>query len=70
MHGGICVECYKDSTYCGFYLICKRGHGCSRALTPDVKKAANEAGELICQYKTFPDCFIRFFDNSFDFKKG
>ncbi len=59
--------CYKDRTYCQYYMLCKNRTTCTTPpLTEDVQKAAIESGLSICVYKDFPDCFIRFFDNSFD----
>ncbi len=61
--------CYKDRIWCPYYLLCKNGHTCDRALTPQVQKEAEKwwGGENapIDMYGSFPDCFIRFFDNSF-----
>lgn len=54
--------CYKDRTYCGFYMLCKNGYKCDRALTTEVIKDAKKGNLLICQYTEFPDCFIRLWE--------
>ena len=58
--------CYKDRTYCPYYLLCKNGHICDRAFTQEVEDAANKwwGGKHapICLYSSFPDCFVRFFE--------
>lgn len=58
--------CYKDKTFCRFYLMCKNGYNCDRALTPDVKAIAEEWMENapIAVFADYPDCFVRFFDAS------
>lgn len=57
------MMCYKDRTYCNFFLLCKTGHDCDRALTNEVAEGAKKAGLYISQYAEFPDCFIRFFED-------
>ena len=34
--------CYRDMTFCTYYEGCKHVDTCSRPLTPEVKKAAEE----------------------------
>lgn len=58
--------CYKDKTFCPFYLLC--ADPCERALTPEVKEDAEKwAKEIgldivpISQYANFPDCFKSIF---------
>ncbi len=54
--------CYRDMTFCGFYLLCAKGHTCHRALTHDVEEAAARAKLDICQFAEIPtECFIPFF---------
>lgn len=56
--------CYRDRTYCEFYLECGSGEECTRALTPEVRKAANYwwrgiGGDApICVYSEHPECFV------------
>ena len=54
--------CYKDRWFCQFYLVCKEGHGCERAATPEVLKQAREAGLYIDYRLTFPECFVAWFE--------
>jgi len=57
--------CYQDKTFCSFYMICKHGHTCDRALTPDVIDKARKwwGGDApIAVYDEFPDCFVRWFE--------
>ena len=37
--------CYRDMTFCTFYKSCKDGESCERALTPKIKKEAEECWE-------------------------
>ncbi len=56
------MMCYRDMTFCRFYLLCAKGHTCERALTQDVKEAAVRAKLDICQFAEIPtECFIPFF---------
>lgn len=55
--------CYRDKTYCGSYLLCKKGSTCPRAKTPEVVKKAKDFGLPICEYAVSPECFVRFFEN-------
>ncbi len=61
--------CYKDKIWCPYWMLCKNGHGCDRAYTPDVQKAAEQwwggKNAPVQMYGSFPDCFVPFFDNSF-----
>ena len=54
--------CYKDMTFCSFYKECSKGKDCSRALTEEVIKDAQEwwgnPEAPICQFMEKPDCFI------------
>lgn len=58
--------CYHDRTYCQFWLLCKNGHTCDRALTDEVKNDAAEwwGGDdaPICTYGSLSECFVRMFD--------
>ena len=58
------MNCYKGKTYCQFYLLCKNKNCTTPPLTEEVKEAAIRASMNICVYNDFPDCFIRFFDDS------
>ena len=48
---------YRDMTFCTFWEDC--AEPCSRALTPEVLKKANEWMENppICHYLEKPDCW-------------
>lgn len=54
--------CFRDMTFCEFYLVCKNGYKCERALTPDIRARANRCNLPIAYYGQFPECFIRFFE--------
>ena len=56
--------CYKDKTFCPFWMLCKQGHGCSRACTEQLAKDAEEFGLPIAVYSEFPECFIAFFEQT------
>ena len=58
------MMCYKDRTYCMFWLICKNGNTCDRAFTDDVKQAAEKAGLPVSFFAEFPECFIRWFEGA------
>ena len=49
--------CYKDRTFCRFYEECKDGSTCSRALTTDIIKNAEESKLPVSQYAEKPECF-------------
>ena len=49
--------CYKDKTFCGFWMQCQDYILCGRALTQAVEERANKAGLPICQFTDKPDCF-------------
>ena len=50
---------YRDATFCSFYEKCEfhNAEYCSRALTEEVQKAADEFGLPICQWAEPPDCY-------------
>lgn len=52
--------CYRDRTYCPFFPLCKKS--CDRALTAEIKVAAEKEGLPIAQYMEFPKCFVRWFE--------
>ena len=56
------MMCYKDKTFCPYYLVCKNGHTCHRALTPEIRQQAEKEGLPIARYTDFPDCYIRWFE--------
>jgi len=62
--------CYRDRTWCKFYLLCRSGYNCDRALTPEVVENAmrwwGDDSPPICVYSDFPDCFVRFFEGGED----
>ena len=47
--------CYLDMTFCAYYLSC--AHPCDRALTPEVERAAKEAGLPVCEFQGLPMCW-------------
>ena len=53
--------CYKDKTFCSFYLECKNGHNCTAALTDkvreDAKKWWGNDNAPIMEYIYKPECF-------------
>jgi len=54
------MMCYRDQTFCSFYVNCEHGKTCGRALTPEVEKAAEiwwgGEGAPICEFVDRPDC--------------
>ena len=51
------MRCYRDRTYCAYFPDCAQGVDCPRALTDEVKDAAEREGLPICQYAERPECF-------------
>ncbi len=53
--------CYRDMTFCPFWIDCKEGKLCSRALTEEVEKEAEEwyggSDAPISFFSKKPDCF-------------
>lgn len=53
--------CYKDTTFCDFYMECKKGDTCPRSLTPEVRAAAEKwwgsNGAPISKFTHNPSCF-------------
>ncbi len=62
------MMCYKDRTFCTFGPLCKSSSTCDRVLTDKVKEDAKKwwgADDApICVYMEFPECFVRFFENT------
>lgn len=52
------VICYRDRTYCTYYLECQEGETCSRALTEEVRKKSEEIGMPVCRWLEHPSCFV------------
>jgi len=54
--------CYRDVTFCPFYVRCCHGNTCHSALTPEVRIAADAwwggTGAPICEYTEKPHCFL------------
>jgi hypothetical protein len=52
---------YKDKTFCSYWMPCKKGLKCDRALTSFVMANAEtwwgSENPPICTYKDKPDCF-------------
>ena len=57
----ICMIGYRDMTFCPFFKQCKKGKKCDRALTDEVKKAAEkwwgDKHAPICMFAEKPECF-------------
>lgn len=49
--------CYRDMTFCTFYLDCRKADTCHRPLTPDVRRAAEEFGLPTAVFAEQPVCF-------------
>ena len=53
--------CYKDITFCSFYLECVNGNDCKVALTPKIEKDAKKwwgkDNPPISVYLDKPECF-------------
>ena len=50
--------------YCPYYLLCKNGYKCDKALTGQVIKEAKKRGDKsILSYDKFPECFIRVWES-------
>ena len=49
--------CYKDKCFCSFYLDCKCGNKCHRALTQEVIDEANKCNMPIDRFIEKPSCF-------------
>ena len=60
------MMCYRDKTYCQFWVDCVSGRTCPRALTDKVENDANNFGLPICSYCDEPKCF----ENKFESKRG
>lgn len=48
--------CYRDMTFCPFYIDCAHAAACERALSPDIVLAAAEFDLPIAQYSEKPHC--------------
>ena len=57
--------CYGDSTFCPYYLECKKGDKCSRVLPPKMCERAKEwwgrsdTEPPISVFVEEPECFVR-----------
>jgi hypothetical protein len=49
--------CYRDMTFCGFYLECEEGEDCGRAMTDKIIDEANAIHLPIASYLGAPECF-------------
>lgn len=49
--------CYRDITFCPYYMDCEEGNDCPRALKPHIIGKAAEAGLEISVYLDRPECF-------------
>jgi len=57
---------YRDKTWCTFYMVCRDGLDCDKALTDDVRREAIEwwgGNPPVCVYAETPECFVSFFDD-------
>jgi len=59
MDGDETMMCYKDITFCPYYMECGKGIACVRALTPAIISQANKAQLYISQYASKPKCIIK-----------
>ena len=50
--------CYKDMTFCPFWMYCKYGEDCERALTLEVLEDAESFGLPIARFAEKPKCFV------------
>lgn len=52
---------YRDRTFCPYWESCAKGRTCDRALTPEVKAAAERwwgnPGAPISQFWGVPECY-------------
>jgi len=55
--------CYRDITFCPFYMECAKEDNCGCALTPEVQLNAEKwwgnKDVPICVYSEKPSCFER-----------
>ena len=61
------MTCYKDRTFCTYYMLCKHGYTCDRAYTDAVRVAAAKAELPVAFYADFPGCFVRWFEPDDDY---
>lgn len=57
------MMCYRDKTFCNFYLDCEKGDICGWALTPKIRKEAKELRLPIARFLDKPRCFEDKHDN-------
>ena len=50
--------CYRDRTYCRFYMDCDNAQECDRKLTENIWQHAEKIGLPICQFMSKPQCHI------------
>ena len=51
------MYCLHDMTYCSFYITCKQGDTCLRALTEKINDESRKLKIPICQYMEVPKCY-------------
>lgn len=49
--------CYLDKTFCDYYLTCKKGENCNRALYKELEEKAHKAGLPLSRFLGHPSCF-------------
>ena len=54
---GMRMLCYRDITFCPYYMDCEEGNDCPRALKPHIIGKAAEAGLDISAYLDRPEGF-------------
>ena len=54
------MNCYRGRTYCPYYETCRHKNVCDRPLTPEVRKAAENAELPISQYAERPCCHVEY----------
>jgi hypothetical protein len=54
---------YKDKTFCSFWMLCRKSHGCGRELTREVLVEAEKLGLPISQFAEKPSCFVALWED-------
>ena len=51
------MNCYKGKCFCIYYVSCKNGRECDRALTLEVLQDASKTELSIDRYTSKPECY-------------
>ena len=62
--------CYKDMTFCQYYMCKNFGKSCVRSLTPEIREGAKRAGLGISIENDVPECFEEKERQAFKGKEG